>query len=188
MIRQRISPDLANMQKLHLEYGWIPGHQSIRPTDDIKEKKHNYITNMLDRYGSLQDLVLHRFFGLKYINQGSWNDSRMHVPDTEISAARTAAKENSIAHDFRFVPNTFSYQVPPGTNHYVIWFLLDGNETINPITQSPLSDEEINSCIEKALQKLLGPTNTTFSFVWYLNPKPTVVSHVLYHVQVFWIP
>ena len=187
MLRQRISPSLENMAELHTKYGWIPGSESIRPNPAIIEKKLNYITNMLTRYGTLQDFFLHRIFRLKATNQGPWNNSRMHVSETEITSARIAAAEKSNHHEFRFIPNLFSYQVPVGTNHYVIWFLLNGNEIIDPITLSPLTDEEINRCIEEALCKLLGPTNETFSFVWYLNPKPTIVSDVLYHVQVFWI-
>jgi hypothetical protein len=188
MIRQKISSSLDSMQELHLIYGWIPGSENIRPNDDMKEKKKNYITNMLTRYVSLQDFVLHRFFGLKPIVQGDWTNSRLHVPDTEISLARINRTNNSNHHEFRLVPNLFSYQVPAGTNHYVIWFLLNGNESIDPTTHSPLTDDEITSGIDEALRQLLGPTNDKFSFVWYLNPKQTIVSDVLYHVQVFWIP
>ena len=188
MIRQKISTNLEIMQELHKKYGWTPGSESIRPDPATKERKHNYMTNMLIRYGSLQDFVLHRFFGLKPENRGDWNNSRMYVSETQILAARTAASTKSNRHEYRFKPNLFSYQVPVGTNHYVIWFLLNGNETLDPVTQSPLTDEEINLSIEEALQELLGPNNNTFSFVWYLNPKQTIISHVLYHVQVFWIP
>ncbi|CAF1491090.1 unnamed protein product, partial [Rotaria sordida] len=188
MIRQKISSNPESMQELHLKYGWIPGAESIRPNTAIKEKKNNYITNMLNRYGSLQDLVLHRFFGLQFALQGDWTNSRMHVPDTEISSARLTVAKNSKTHEFRFVPNSFSYEVPTGTNHYVLWFLLNGNENIDPITHSPITDDEINSSIEQALRQLLDSNNNKFSFVWYLNPKPTIISDVLYHVQVFWIP
>ncbi|CAF3330169.1 unnamed protein product [Rotaria sp. Silwood2] len=188
MIRQKISTNPESMQELHLKYGWIPGGESIRPDTASKEKKHNYITNMLTRYVSLQDFVLHRFFGLKFVLQGNWNNSRMHVPDTEISSARIAMKQNSKTHEVRFVPNLFSYQVPADTNHYVLWFFLNGNESIDPITHSPIADDEINSSIDEALRQLLGSDNNKFSFVWYLNPKPTIISDVLYHVQVFWIP
>jgi len=188
MIRQKISSNVDTMEELHIKYGWIPGRVSIRPNDELKEKKNNYITNILMRYVSLQDLVLHRFFGLKSEIQGDWTTSKMHVSDTEISSARIAAMKNSNLHAFRFLPNMFSYQVPVGTNHYVIWFLLNGNENIDPTTHSPLTDSEINSSIEEAIRLLLGPTNDKFSFVWYLNPKPTIVSDFLYHVQVFWIP
>jgi hypothetical protein len=176
------------MQELHIQHGWIPGCESIRPNAATIEKKHNYMTNILTRYINLQDLVLHRFFGLKTVVQGDWNNSRLHVSDAEIVSAQTAATKNSNRHEFRFVPNTFAYQVPVGTNHYVIWFLLNGNEIIDPITFSPITDDEINSSIEAALRQLLSSNNDQFSFVWYLNPKPTVVSGVLYHVQVFWIP
>lgn len=187
MIRQKISSNLDAMQELNDKHGWIPGSTSIRPTPATLEKKRNYITNMLTRYGSLQDFVLHRFFGLKHELQGDWNNSRMRVSDAVISSARLAAMEKSNRHEFRLLPNTFSYQVPQGTNHYVIWFLLNGNESVDPVTLSPITDDEINSSIEEGLRKQLGPTNDTFSFVWYLNPKPTIPSEILYHVQVFWI-
>lgn len=188
MLRQRICPSLENMQELHTKYGWVPGPASIRPNPEIIEKKHNYISNMLTRYRTLQDFFLHRIFGLKSHNQGDWNNSRMCVSDEEILKAKTGAMEKSNHHEYRFIPNLFSYQVPTDTNHYVIWFLLNGNETIDPVTHSPVTENEINSCIEEALRKHLGPSNETFQFVWYLNPKPTVVSEILYHVQVFWIP
>lgn len=188
MFRQKISTNLESMQELHLKHSWIPGAESIRPNAALIEKKQNYITNMLTRYGTLQDFFLHRVFQLKPNVQGNWQNSKMHVADTEIAAARAAAMEKPHRHAYRFIPNLFSYQVPVGTKHYVIWFLLNGNETPDPITKAPISDDEINTSIEEALRQLLGPTNDQFSFVWYLNPKPTVTSDVLYHVQVFWIP
>ena len=188
MIRQKISSNLDSLEQMHIKHGWIPGSESVRPSTDIIEKKKNYISNILNRYVNLQDLVLHRFFGLKTVVQGDWNNSRLHVTDKEISSARLTAAKNRNTHEFRFVPNLFSYQVPVGTNHYVIWFLLNGNETIDPTTNSPITDDEINSNIEEALRQLLGPTNDKFSFVWYPNPKPTIVSDALFHVQVFWIP
>lgn len=187
MFRQKISTNLESMQELHVKHGWIPGAESIRPNAALIEKKHNYITNMLTRYGTLQDFFLHRVFGLKPTVQGNWQNSKMHVAETEIAAARAAALEKSNRHAYRFIPNLFSYQVPVGTNHYVIWFLLNGNETHDPVTNAPVTDDEINTSIEEALRKLLGPTNDKFSFAWYLNPKPTITSDVLYHVQVFWI-
>lgn len=188
MFRQKISTNLEAMQALHDKHSWIPGAESIRPNAALIEKKHNYITNMLTRYVTLQDFFLHRIFGLKSTVQGDWQNSKLHVAETEIVAARQAAMEKSNRHTYRFIPNLFSYQVPVGTKHYVIWFLLNGNETIDPTTNAPISDEEINANIEEAIRKLLGSTNDTFSFAWYLNPKPTITSDVLYHVQVFWIP
>ncbi|CAF1232285.1 unnamed protein product [Adineta steineri] len=176
------------MQELHLRYSWIPGSESIRPNAENRQKKENYIKNMLTRYTSLQDFVLHKFFGLKPVVQGDFINSRLQVPSTEISSARIAHTKDTNRHEFRFVTNLFSYHIPTGTNHYVIWFLLNGNESIDPKTNSPLTNDEINSSIEEALRQKLGSTNDTFSFVWYLNPKQTIVSDVLYHVQVFWIP
>ncbi|CAF0990887.1 unnamed protein product [Adineta ricciae] len=176
------------MQELHLKYGWIPGAESIRPNAEIREKKENYIKNMLTRYVSLQDFILHKFFGLKPTVEGNCMNSKLHVLLAEISAAQAAGLQQPNHHQFRLVPNLFSYHVPAGTNHYVIWFLLHGNETRDPTTHSPLSYDEITASIEVGLKQLLGPTKDQFSFVWYPNPKPTIISDILYHVQVFWIP
>src|SRR5690349_10920906 len=93
MLRQKISSNAETMQELHLQYGWIPGSVSIRPTPDIIEKKNNYIANMLNRYVTLQDFVLHRFFGLKPMIEGEWTNSRLRVSDSEIASAQLAARE-----------------------------------------------------------------------------------------------
>ena len=182
-MRQRISSDIDEMEALHLQHGWIPGAASIRPTTDIMETKRNYISNMLTRYESLEDFILHRMFGLRAVVKGGWESSKLHVSEEEIS---TAAFNKSDRHECRLMPNLFSYQVPVGTNHYVMWFLLRGNESHNAPCQSPISDEEINSSIEEALQRQLGSKTADFSFVWYPNPKPTIPSKALFHVQVFW--
>ena len=182
MIRQKISSNLESMEELHLKHGWIPGSASIRPDPTTIDRKANYMANLLMRYATLQDVVLHRFFGLKTALQGNWTQSRMYVPESEIVAARFAASVNSPRHAFRLVPNLFPYQVPTGTHHSVIWFLMDGTSHVSP------SDDEINASIEEGLRaQLQGSDQQHFSFVWYPNPKPTVVSTVLFHVQVFWI-
>ena len=110
MIRQKISSDVDSMDKLHLKYGWIPGSESIRPDPTVIEKKKNYITNMLERYVSLQDFVLHRIFRLKPIVQGDWNKSRLHVPDAEISSVRLAVAKTTNRHEVRYVSNLFYFQ------------------------------------------------------------------------------
>lgn len=190
MIRQKISSNAESMEALHLVHGWIPGSASIRPNPTTIEKKANFIANLLNRYATLQDFVLHRFFGLTTAVRGDWIHSRTYVPDTEIAAARSTASESSHRHAFRLVPNLFAYQVPAGTHHSVIWFLLNGNEPTNTDGSNHLSlaDDEINASIEDALKQLQGRDENHFSFVWYPNPKPTVVSEILFHVQVFWIP
>jgi hypothetical protein len=73
-----------------------------------------------------------------------------------------------------FIPSTFRYNLPPIANHYVLWnsdqdFTFDYDE------------EFINMKIKEELAKI----STSYDFVWYKNPKPTVME--FYHVQVFWI-
>jgi hypothetical protein len=80
----------------------------------------------------------------------------------------------------------FAYKVPDGTNHWVQWFLLNGDEgSLNHANGFVIPDEEINKAIEQNLKAELGHDN--FEFVWYLNPKPSLTDPDLFHVQVFWI-
>lgn len=73
-----------------------------------------------------------------------------------------------------FIPSTFRYNLHPNANHYVLWnsdhdFIFDYDE------------EFINNKIKGELAKIYP----NYDFVWYKNPKPTVIE--FYHVQVFWI-
>lgn len=183
MMRQRIASDVDEMEALHLQHGWIPGAASIRPSAEIMEKKRNYMSNMLTRYESLEDFILHRMFGLRAVAKGGWENSKLHVSEEEINAA---VLKKSDRHEFRLTANQFAYQVPTGTHHYVMWFLLHGNEPHNASNQSPVSDDEINASIVDALHQHLGSATTDVSFVWYPNPKPTIPSQALFHVHVFW--
>ena len=187
MIRQRFFSDAQTMEQWHNQHPWIPGAAGIRPNATVIENKTNYIANMLTRYETMQDFFLHRIFGLKTELKGDYMHSKMHVSEAEIASARGLALSRGDRHASRFIPNLFSYAVPEGTNHYVLWFLLNENETHCLTGDLPLTDEEINASIEKALIALLGPDQQQFSFVWYPNPKPTIVASVLFHVQVFWI-
>ena len=183
MIRQRILSNLESMEELHRQHSWIPDSQSIRPDPDTIEKKKNYFDNMLNRYVTMQDFILHRFFGLNTETRGEWAQSKLYVSDLQVRKSL----ENSDGYLFRLVPNTFPYKVPTGTQHYVLWILLSDPSKNKDHLVPPLSDDQINHCIETALIQLLGHEKNNFSFVWYPNPKPTIISDLLFHVQVFWI-
>lgn len=182
MIRQRICSNPQEMEELHQKHSWIPGGESIRPSPEMKEKKRNYMENILTRYESLQDLVLHRFFNLSVESQGNWSESKFHVR----SAVIESALANSNGYIYRIVPNTFAYQVPSGTNHYVLWFLYNDKFRNCEDFAAAITDEEINRCIEDSLKQRVEADKANFSFVWYPNPKSTVHCERLYHVQVFW--
>ena len=70
-----------------------------------------------------------------------------------------------------FRKNDFPYNLPEGTQHYIMWYtyLID-------------DDYKINQDIYDSIFQLLGTEN--FEFIWYKNPKMTIPE--IYHLQVFW--
>jgi len=61
----------------------------------------------------------------------------------------------------RFVPNLFPYQVPQGTSHYVLWFLL--------AAAAMPSEQEINQALEREFVELkvseeVSPSPSVFFF------------------------
>lgn len=73
---------------------------------------------------------------------------------------------------FRLKEQPFPYQVPTGTVHLVAWF-----------SNGPWAEANIALSIERAIDELGGG-----DFVYYTNPKKSVVDDRLEHVQVFWCP
>jgi Protein of unknown function (DUF3605) len=81
----------------------------------------------------------------------------------------------------KFLENIFPYKLPEETHHWVLWFMLDEDESETTIH---LSDEQISKDITERLKE--ETNGDTFQFVWYRNPKPSVADDLTYHVQVFW--
>ena len=72
-----------------------------------------------------------------------------------------------------FIKNMFPYNLPEGTNHYILWYSYNSLD---------LTDDKINTDITNSLKELLNHDN--FEFIWYENPKKTIDS--IHHLQVFW--
>lgn len=72
----------------------------------------------------------------------------------------------------RLVPQQFPYSLPAGTVHLVLW-------CSSP--HADMTDEAITAAIASAVDTQGGG-----AFVWYENPKPSIVDPQLSHVQVFW--
>ena len=70
---------------------------------------------------------------------------------------------------YHFAPNLFPYAVPEGTRHYILWLP-------SPVE---VAEETVNRYLTEAVLREGGE-----DFVWYYNPKPTILE--IYHVQVFW--
>lgn len=72
----------------------------------------------------------------------------------------------------RLVSQPFPYTLPAATQHLVLW-------CSSP--EAEMTDDGITAAIAREVDKLGGG-----EFVWYKNPKPSIVDHRMSHVQVFW--
>lgn len=138
-MRGKISSDLNTLEDLHQTYLWIPGRQHIRPNTDLIKDK---LTKILD------------------LNSWSKEYFGVHLQD---------ALQGKYKYSYYFGKNEYSYVVPEGTNHFILWFPVD----------FPLPDKTVDDILEKEVLKRKGT-----DYVWYENPKMSVPQ--IWHVQVFW--
>lgn len=174
LLRHKISSNVDYLDQLYHTVHWTPCRDSIRPTADIIDKKKYFVTNMLQMYHDRDDYVLHKLLGCtpELYNPSDGPYSAMCVRQIDRPAGRRR---------HCFIPNMFRYQVPPTTNHYVLWCALDTDESV-------VQDNEIDSIITAELRSRCQPN---YEYIWYENPKPTMLADAtqrhVYHVQVFWI-
>jgi len=88
----KITHDENILEILNKQYNWIPGPKNIRPTQEIKDKKFEYLNNGQN----LKEFILKDIFNLDISK-----DLRKKV--------------------YILKENKFPYQVPEGTLHYVFW-------------------------------------------------------------------
>lgn len=168
MLRNRVDSDSEILDKLNKLYPWIPNSKSIRPSPQIIEKKKHLIQQIELNWKSPKDYIIHTIFGEKYYVDEEF-DNKKFVPSKNF-------KSNN--YKWFFQPSIFPYNLEcKETNHWVLW-----NSEKNFDFDFP--EEEINEIIKRHLfyHTQIG---TSFEFVWYKNPKPTIKD--FYHIQVFWI-
>ena len=153
----KIVPDLDILDNLHKNFKWIPSSQHIRPSPDILEKKHKHFEQVNRWYESIKDYILIEIFDLKQ----ELSDSGKLKTSFSI---KTLEK--------KLLRNRFPYQLPKGTQHYVMWYY--GNIEL-------LNENDIDTDIKLNLQYLFP--SSTLQFIWYENPKMNIPE--VYHVQVF---
>ncbi len=150
-MRTKISPALTDLNRLSAIYDWIPNEHTIRPTAEDLEVKRSEMDRISRTWPSVKDYVV-----------------------DEIFLGRTTAELCS--GEFIFEPSRFRYNLPPHSNHYILW------STVKPYWFS-YDDHVINEQLSMMIKNIVGHTN--YQFVWYKNPKPTIID--FWHVQVFWI-
>lgn len=159
LLHCKISSDIQDLNRLHETYWWIPDESMIRPSQKNLENKSAFSEYVLANWMSFRDFILHTYF--KY--PVDVDDGHMYVLDRPTV-------------EWNFSESLFSYDLPSGVNHFILWnALYDYTKDIDDLT--------VNLLIEENLKKIAG--SDAFDFVWYKNPKPSIPE--LWHCQVFWI-
>jgi len=159
--RCRVSSNEDELERLHRCNGWVPGRAHVRPTPEVRAQKEMFLSNQLAMWASPVDFMLHLHFG---------------VPASRVHGRRQVAPgpPGPATPTSKLAPNPYPYDLPPGTEHHVLWML------------GPEWDEQrVTAAIAAAVDAAEPPGG---EFVWYSNPKKSVPDPEcrISHVQVFW--
>lgn len=158
-IRGKIDSDRDALDALHKEHPWVPSSVHIRPTAESRKNKERWLKDVMSKYANADDLIMHTVFG---IEPTLCEDSGRLVVRKE---RRTTGKRNN-----RLVPNIFPYDLPEGTQHFVMWYN----------TKDRRKDAQITSDIDTSIKSTF---RGDYDFAWYENPVMTLPQ--IFHVQVF---
>lgn len=158
LVRCRVSSSVEDLQVIHEIYGWPPGTIHVRPAPAVRAQKELLLSNMESMWNSHADWVFHHVFGTE-ATRGADGRRVSTRPEPGCKV---------------FAPNPFPYELPEGTQHWVLWLA-------SPESQWP--DETVTAEIAKQVDERGGG-----QFVWYPNPKMSLSDPELHHVQVFWRP
>ena len=157
----KISSNVDDLEVLRTVHSWLPGRETVRPTPELRAVKEASLAEVHNTFCSMRDYILQSVFG--YAPERDPETGKLFV-----APERWRTQQKHI-----FDRNLFSYNVPQGTRHYIMWYAPD----------HPSDDAEITRDITEAL-RIRTHTENGFEFAWYENPKMTIPD--VYHVQVFW--
>ena len=163
-IRNQISNDITELNRLHSIFAWIPNEHMIRPTIEELVKKRTIMEEVHKEWLDLCDYILHTVF---------------NSPIVLMLNIKTAGNCNSLP-TYVFKESAFRYNLLPTVHHYVLWFSQCNYESGLEKHNAGM----ITSIVTKELE-ILTKNDLSFEFAWYTNPKPSVSD--FFHVQVFWI-
>jgi len=126
----------------------------------VSAQKEFALASVTASWQSVADWVCHDVFGTP----------ARRADDGRRIADRPAANSAALA------PQPFLYELPVGTRHMVLWMAEAQGATA-------WTDDRITASIASAVDEKGGR-----EFIWYRNPKPSVIDAHLDHVQVFWRP
>ncbi|RYH28753.1 hypothetical protein EON65_10995 [archaeon] len=160
LFRQEVKSDCRHLQELHLQFAWIPGEASIRPSDAVKAVKLETLLDVEANWVSFADYLLCTVFGKPKAKNGA---GKFYSADREVSEV-----------DMVLQPNEYPYDNIQ-CNHWIMWY---------GCQYRPYDSAKISSDIEEKLGRHLSDSQR-FDFVWYENPKMSLPE--FFHVHVFWI-
>lgn len=158
----RISSDLADLDQLHAQHGWLPGSSQVRPRPEDIERKHIFLENVYQTYATFADSILITVFELDVHE----TDEGLAAKDTDLYAEEKARVS--------FVNVPFPYQVRDGTNHSCIWYTMHHlkrdvaeGDSVYEYFLRLLTDETINSDIRQLLiQRHPEVSPASLQFAW----------------------
>jgi hypothetical protein len=171
---RRVDPDVESLEREHRRCTWIPGQKQIRPAPEARAKKDASTTQLLRTWRSLEDATHARIFSAAL---------GPCAPAPLTSERRRFFHDVQIPDIIFFEPNPWPYQVEPGTEHWVLWFV--GRAGLE--SDGRLDDSTVARALKEQLQALCPtrvPHGAAVDAVWYQNPKRSLPRSQ--HVQVFW--
>ena len=188
-MRCQVSPDETSLQQLHDQTGWTPGAEHIRPDAASRAQKELLFSNLDTMWASPGDWVRtaarQRQSPALALDAPPPAAQVMHQvfssPTQRRADGRRCVIEAPPPGRFALRPQPFPYLLPVGTQHLVLW---------SSSPRAATSADAITAAIADALDAEHGGGRSGGGgdFVWYENPKKSVVDARLHHVQVFWRP
>jgi len=107
MINCKIESDFDSLDSLYQKTKWTPNSSQVRPSDVVLNKKIEEINEILNKYHSLKDYILHIIF---------------KIPVTR-ERGKLKSKHYSENNNCCLFINKYPYNLNFGTKHYILWYL-----------------------------------------------------------------
>jgi len=162
MLRNIVSSNTEVLNTLHNIYNFLPDYMSIRPTEQVIQKKIQSRLYIDTVWRSERDFIKSKVFRI-----------RAFIGDNN----RICTTDDIIIDDWIFKPSQFPYNI--NGNHWILW------KYSNTMTDFEINENNIKIINDIIIEQLRNiNTNDNFDFGWYPNPKPSIPD--FFHVHVFW--
>lgn len=126
MLRMEVSADSDSLEQLHSQHSWIPGKDSIRPSEASKAVKLQALLEVEAKWLAFEDFLLVTLFQRP---KAKTKAGLLYCADGLVTAA-----------DRAFLPNEYPYD-GLSSAHWILWF---------GCKQRPCDSTSISACISSA--------------------------------------